>query len=113
MASQILPGSCASQKVSRVLFGVGMRNAQRGGGDLPRANEWDQFRDVGLGVGTQLEPHRLERGRHVHMNDHVQSARASAIPASAPPRHSRLLLKRLASISPHWPCSKNAMVSNA
>ena len=86
-----------------------MSDAQSGRGDFARADQRQQFGDVCLGIRTQPESRRFER----RVGTHDQSARATAIPASAPPRHSRLFAKILASINPHWPCSKNDMVSNA
>src|SRR5271165_278288 len=100
---------CEGKKVPSILLGVGMCNAQSGGRNFPRPNQRQQFGDIGLGVRAQLQPRSFEGWRR----DRGHSARASAMPASAPPRHSRLLLRTLVSISPHWPCSKYDMVSNA
>src|SRR5437660_10407348 len=97
------------EKSPRVLFCVRMRNAQRRGCDLARADQRQQFRNIFLAVRTNPQPLGFERRRA----SHVQSARASAIPAKAPARQSRLLPTTFASISPHWPCSKNDMLSNA
>src|SRR5437660_25720 len=65
-----------------VLFGVRVRDAQSGRGDFARADQRQQFGDVCLGVRTKTEAWRFEGW----VGTHHQSARATAIPASAPPR---------------------------
>src|SRR6185503_1428633 len=57
----------AVEKLSCVVLGERMRNAQRGGSDSTIADQWDQFRDVGFAQGN--EPQSLgfdyHRGFHV------------------------------------------------
>src|SRR5579871_2510625 len=98
-----------SKECPCVLLGVRMRNAQRGRGYLAASDQRQQLSYIRLVVWTQPEPRGLKRRFGVHCH----KARATAIPASAAPRQSRLLLKILTSIRPHWPPSKNDMVSKA
>src|SRR5438045_1704683 len=55
----------------------------------------------------------INRDLDCHGHQRFYSTRASAIPAKAAARHSKLFDTKLAAIIIHWPCSKYAMVSNA
>src|SRR5579864_7283333 len=81
--------AASGEEVACFRLGVRVRNAQRGSSDVTRSDERHQLRDVVFGEWTQFQPLGFESRRLVH----VQRARASAMPASAPPRHRRLLLK--------------------
>jgi hypothetical protein len=41
------------KEVARILFGIGMCNSQRGGGNFAGADQRQEFGDVGLGVRAQ------------------------------------------------------------
>src|SRR5580698_5388246 len=97
------------QEASGILLRIRMRDAQRSCRDFARANQRQQLRNVSLRISAQPEPRRFKRGTRFL----IHRALASAMPANAPPRHSRLLPKILASISVHCPCSKKDMLSNA
>src|SRR3954447_18751607 len=92
-----------------IFFGVRMRDAQRRGGDFPRSNQRQEFCSIRVLVRTNPQP----LGFECRSMFHIQSARASAMPPSAPAKQSRLLAKMLTSIRSHWPCSKKDMLSNA
>src|SRR5579864_5771759 len=81
--------AASGEEVACFRLGVRVRNAQRGSSDVTRSDERHQLRDVVFGEWTQFQPLGFESRMLVH----VQRARASAMPASAPPRHRRLLLK--------------------
>src|SRR3954464_15214160 len=56
---------------------------------------------------------QINRDLDCHGHQRFYSTLASAIPAKAPARHSKLFDTKLAAIIIHCPCSKYAIVSNA
>src|SRR3974390_2799280 len=95
------------QEVPRILLGIGMCDSQCGSCYFARADERKKLGDIFVAIGPQPQPCGFKCGSH------VQSARANAMPPRAAARQSRLLQRMLISISPHWPCSKNDIVSKA
>ena len=97
-------------KLSRMPFLLGIRNPESSFGHLacsPIRGRSSGVSDSAKGRNSRRE---VWRANEVII---AYSARANAIPASTPPKHSKLFEKKFVAIISHWPCSKYAMVSNA